>query len=106
MARTPESAAVDFAESSLFTGRFSILANILLQQPNLIRRQIQLIVTGVTYKQIILAYASYVQYFHAGVTSNAVAGVYHIIPNPYIPEIANFFPLRFGAALFSFMASQ
>ena len=26
MARTPESAAVDFAESSLFTGRFSILA--------------------------------------------------------------------------------
>ena len=26
MARTPESAAVDFAESSLFTGRFSILS--------------------------------------------------------------------------------
>ena len=26
MARTPETAAVDFAESSLFTGRFSILA--------------------------------------------------------------------------------
>ena len=26
MVRTPESAAVDFAESSLFTGRFSILA--------------------------------------------------------------------------------
>ena len=26
MARTPESAAVDFAESSLFTGRLSILA--------------------------------------------------------------------------------
>ena len=26
MARTPESAEVDFAESSLFTGRFSILA--------------------------------------------------------------------------------
>ena len=28
MARTPESAAVDFAESSLFTGRFSILVYI------------------------------------------------------------------------------
>ena len=81
------------AAHAVQAGHFPFGTNVLLQQVDLFRRHIELIITAVFNMQVILVNAAHIQGFHTDIFTDTVGSVYHIISWLDVAEVGELFVL-------------